>query len=106
MYSDEVLQGSAAVLLRLYLFPHEAEGAVYVPRRLRLHMLIQQLGLSLVCGLDGEMCMCYVNNVELTNGIELAIEDASCISIWQIQSSSIEAGELVSIADSASQRSI
>ena len=30
VYSDEVLQGSASVLLRLSLPPHDAEGAIYV----------------------------------------------------------------------------
>ena len=36
VYSDDVLQGSASVLLRLSLPPHDAEGAIYVRRRLRL----------------------------------------------------------------------
>ena len=33
VYSDDVLQGSASVLLRLSLPPHDAEGAIYVRRR-------------------------------------------------------------------------
>ena len=40
VYSEEVLQGSASVLLRLSLPPHDAEGAIYVRRRLRLRYLI------------------------------------------------------------------
>ena len=83
--------------MRLNLSPHEAEGAIYVPRRLRLRMLIQQLGLALLCGRDGENCVCYVNNVELTNGNEMAIEDAAFICLWQIQMNDAEAVEMVSI---------
>ena len=50
VYSDDVLQGSASVLLRLSLPPHDAEGAIYVRRRLRVRYLIRQLGISLLCG--------------------------------------------------------
>ena len=62
VYSEEVLQGSASVLLRLSLPPHDAEGAIYVRRRLRLRYLISPL-----CGDDGDECLCYVNGMELTN---------------------------------------
>ena len=44
VYSDEVLQGSASVLLRLSLPPHDAEGAIYVRRRLRLPYLNTPVG--------------------------------------------------------------
>ena len=66
VYSEEVLQGSASVLLRLTLPPHDAEGAIYVRRRLRLPYLIRQLGISPLCGDDGDECLCYVNGMELT----------------------------------------
>ena len=65
VYSEEVLQGSASVLLRLSLPPHDAEGAIYVRRRLRLRYLIRQLGISPLCGDDGDECLCYVNGMSL-----------------------------------------
>ena len=46
VYSEEVLQGSASVLLRPSLPPHDAEGAICVRRRLRLRYLIRQLDIS------------------------------------------------------------
>ena len=73
VYSDEVLQGSASVLLRLGLPPHDAEGAIYVRRRLRLRYLIRQLGISLLCGDAGAECLCYVNGMELSNDREMAV---------------------------------
>ena len=72
VYSEEGLQGSASVLLRLSLPPHDAEGAIYVRRRLRLRYLIRQLGLSPLCGDDGDECLCYVNGMELSNDREMA----------------------------------
>ena len=79
VYSEEVLQGSASVLLRLSLPPHDAEGAIYVRRRLRLRYLIRQLGISPLCGDDGDDCLCYVNGLELTNDREMAVDDAAFI---------------------------
>ena len=80
VYSDELLQGAASVLLRLSLSPHEAEGAIYVQRRLWLRNLIRQLGLSpRLCGEDGGNCLCYVNSLELTNEKETAVDDAAFI---------------------------
>ena len=76
--SDDVLQGSASVLLRLSLPPHDAEGAIYVRRRLRLRYLIRQLGISLLCGDAGAECLCYVNGMELSNDREMAVDDAAC----------------------------
>ena len=81
VYSDEVLQGSASVLLRLSLPPHDAEGAIYVRCRLRLRHLIRQLGISLLCGDVGAECLCYVNGMELSNDREMAVDDAAFIML-------------------------
>ena len=106
MYSEEVLQGSASVLLRLSLSPHDAEGAIYVRRRLRLRYLIRQLGISPLCGDDGDDCLCYVNGLELTNEREMAVDDAAFIHCWGLPEEDPEEVELVTIEDSASQHSI
>ena len=106
VYSEEVLQGSASVLLRRSLSPHDAEGAIYVRRRLRLRYLIRQLGTSPLCGDDGDDCLCYVNGLELTNEREMAVDDAAFIHCWGLPEEDPEEVELVTIEDSASQHSI
>ena len=102
VYSEEVLQGSASVLLRLSLSPHDAEGAIYVRRRLRLRYLIRQLGISPLSGDDGEDCLCYINGLELTNEREMAVDDAAFIHCWRLPEEDPEEVELVTIEDSAS----
>ena len=107
MYSDEVLQSAASVLIRLSLSPHDEEGAIYVQRRLRLsRMLVRQLGLSPLCGVDGDNCLCYVNGMELVNEIDTAVEDAAFIHCWMLPEEGTAEVELVSIEDTASQRSL
>ena len=106
VYSDELLQGAASVLLRLSLSPHDAEGAIYVRRRLRLRYLIRQLGLSPLCGEDGGNCLCYINSLELTNEREMAVDDAAFIHCWKLPEEDTAEVELVSIEDSASQHSV
>ena len=106
VYSEEVLQGSASVLLRLSLPPHDAEGAIYVRRRLRLRYLIRQLGISPLCGDDGDDCLCYVNGLELTNEREMAVDDAAFIHCWGLPVEDPEEAELVTIENSTSQHSL
>ena len=84
VYTDEVLRRNAAVLLRLSFPPYEEEGAIYTMRRLRLSALVRQLGLSPLCGHDGDNCLCFVNGNELTNDIDAAVEDAAFISCWML----------------------
>ena len=96
VYSDELLQGAASVLLRLSLSPHDAEGAIYVRRRMRLRYLIRQLGISPLCGDDGEDCLCYINCLELTNEREMAVDDAAFIHCWRLPEEDLEEVELVS----------
>ena len=106
VYSDEVLQGSASVLLRLSLPPHDAEGAIYVRRRLRLRYLIRQLGISLLCGAVGDECLCYVNGMELSNDREMAVDDAAFIHCWGLPVADSEEADLITIGDSTSQHSV
>ena len=106
VYSDELLQGAASVLLRLSFSLHDAEGAIYVQRRLRLRTLVRQLGLSPLCGVDGENGLCYVNSLELVNERETAVDDAAFTHCWMLPEESTAEVELVSIEDSASQRSV
>ena len=106
VYSDDVLQGSASVLLRLSLPPHDAEGAIYVRRRLRLRYLIRQLGISLLCGDAGAECLCYVNGMELSNDREMAVDDAAFIHCWGLPAADSEEADLITIGDSISQHSV
>ena len=106
VYSDEVLQGSASVLLRLSLPPHDAEGAIYVRRRLRLRYLIRQLGISILCGDAGAECLCYVNGMELSNDREMAVDDAAFIHCWGVPAVDSEEADLITIGDSVSQHSM
>ena len=85
LYDDVVLQLDAVVFLRVHLPPFTGEGAIYCPRRLRKRELVAQLGLQIPCESTGSACMCYVNNVELTNGVETEVEDGD--SIWCLRAS-------------------
>ena len=106
VYTDEVLRQNAVVFLRLSFPPYEEEGAIYTLRRLRLCALVRQLGLSSLCGHDGENCLCYVNGIGLTNDIEAAVEDAAFISCWMLPLIVAAEVEVVSIDDSASVQSL
>ena len=75
-------------------------------RRLRLGALVRQLGLSPLCGHDGDNCLCYINGNGLTNDIDAAVEDAAFISCWMLPLTVAEEVEVVSIADSASVHSL
>ena len=61
-----------------------------------------QLGLSPLCGHDGDNCLCFVNGNGLTNDIDAA----AFISCWMLPLTVAEEVELVSIADSVSVRSL
>ena len=106
VYTDELLRINAAVLLRLSFPPYEEEGTIYTSRRLRLRTLVRQLGLSTLCGHDGDNCLCFVNGNELGNDVDAAVEDAAFISCWMLPLSTSEEVELVSVADSTSVRSL
>ena len=79
IYPDVVLQLDAVVVLRLHLPPYCGEGAIYCPRRLRKRDLIAQLGIHMSSESMGGDCMCYVNSVELTNGLDMDVEDGDVV---------------------------
>ena len=106
VYTDDFLRRDASVLLHLSFPPYEEEGAVYLPRRLLLRTLVRQLGLSPLCGIDGENCLCFVNGAELTNEREAAVEDAAFLACWMLPLVTSEVIEEVSIEDSASEHSV
>ena len=106
VYTDDVLKLNAVVLLHLRFPPYDEEGAIYTLRRLRLHTLIGQLGLEVVCGQNGDNCLCYINGIELTKDSEAAVEDAAFISGWMLPLTVADEVEVVSIADSTSVHSL
>ena len=106
VYTDDVLRLNAVVLLHLRFPPYDEEGAIYTLRRLRLHILIGQLGLEALCGQNGDSCLCYINGIELTNDIEAAVEDAAFILCWMLPLAVADEVEVVSIADSTSVHSL
>ena len=79
IYQDVVLQLDAVVVLRLHLPPYCGEGAIYCPRRLRKQDLKAQLGIYISSDSMGWDCMCYVNSVELTNGLDMDVEDGDVV---------------------------
>ena len=79
IYQDVVLQLDAVVVLRLHLPPYCGEGAIYCPRRLRKRDLIAQLGMYISSDSVCWDCMCYVNSVELTNGVDMDVEDGDVV---------------------------
>ena len=85
IYEDVVLQLDAVVVLRLHLPPYCGEGAIYCPRRLRKRDLIAQLGIHMSSESTGGECMCYVNSVELTNGVDMDVEDGDVL--WCLRAS-------------------
>ena len=85
IYEDVVLQLDAVVVLRLHLPPYCGEGAIYCPRRLRKRDLIAQLGIHMSSESTGWDCMCYVNSVELTNGVDMTVEDGDVV--WCLRAS-------------------
>ena len=85
IYEDVVLQLDAVVFLRLHLPPFHREGAIYCTRRRRKRDLIAQLGLQFPCERTGCACMCYVNSVELTNAVDVEVEDGDVI--WCLRAS-------------------
>ena len=80
-----VQKKEAVVLLRLHLPPFFGEGAIYCPRRLCKRDLVALLGLQIPCAENGDECMCFVNNVELTNARNSQVEDGGFI--WCLHAS-------------------
>ena len=104
VYTYDYLRRDASVFLRLSLPPYRDEGAIYCPCRLTKRLLVLQLGLQLVCGVDGDNCFCSLNDAELTSD-EAAVEDAAFLSCWMFPVEIGEAIETLTVADTISVRS-
>ena len=104
VYTDDYLRRDASVFLKLSLPPYRDEGEIYCPRRLSKRLLVHRLGLQLVCGVDGDNCFCSVNDAELSNDHEAAVEDAAFLSCWMIPVRE-EAIETLTVADTISVHS-
>ena len=105
VYTDDYLRRDASVFLKLSFPPYRDEGAIYCPRRLSKRLLVHQLGLQLVCGVDGDNCFCSVNDAELSNDHEAAVEDAAFLSCWMIPVEREKAIETLTVADTISVHS-
>ena len=86
---EEELKESIAVL-KLDLPPYVEIGAIFVPLALTKRRLIAQTGIDMVCGPEGELCVCYHNGHELLNGDETFTYDGdflryfrcNCVPSW------------------------
>ena len=95
IYQDVALQLDAVVVLRLHLPPYCGKEAIYCRRRLRKRDLIAQLGIYISSNSMVWDCMCYVNSVELTNGVDMDVEDGDVV--WYFRASPDMGHEIVSI---------
>ena len=57
-------------------------GAIFVPLTLTKRRLIAQTGIDMVCGPEGELCVCYHNGHELLNGDETSTYDGDFFVCW------------------------
>ena len=70
------------VVLKLDLPPYVEIGAIFVPLTLTKRRLIAQTGIDMVCGPEGELCVCYHNGHELLNGDETYTYDGDFLVCW------------------------
>ena len=78
---EEELQESI-VVLKLDLPPYVDIGAIFVPLTLTKRRLIVQTGIDIVCGPEGELCVCYYNGHELLSGEETYTYDGDFLICW------------------------
>ena len=70
------------IALELNLPPYHEIGAIFVPPVLHKERLISQIGMNLVCGPTGELCICYHNGWELHGAEETTVRDGDFIVCW------------------------
>ncbi len=70
------------VVLKLDLPPYTDIGAIFAPPVLDKGRLVMQTGIDLVCGPDGELCVCYHNGWELQSEEEATVHDGDFIVCW------------------------
>ena len=69
------------VLFKVVLSTYEGLGAIYVPPALNKNTLITETGLDIVCGPQGELCVCYHNGFQL-GFVHIEVSDRDFISCW------------------------
>ena len=76
------------VLFKAVLSTYEGLGAIYVPLYLNKQILIKETGLDIVCGPQGELCICYHNGLQL--GLtQLEVADLDYISCWLVEGDTV-----------------
>ena len=76
------------VLFKAVLSSYEGLGAIYVPPNLNKQILITETGLDIVCGPQGELCVCYHNGFQL--GLtQLEVADLDFVSCWLVEGDSV-----------------
>ena len=70
------------MVLKLDLPPYVDIGAIVVPLTLSKRRLIVQTGIDMVCGPDGELCVCYHNGHALLNEDEISTYDGDFFVCW------------------------
>ena len=78
---EEELREST-VVLKLGLPPYVDIGAILVPLTLSKRRLIVQTGIDMVCGPEGELCVCYHNGHALLNEDEIYTYDGDFFVCW------------------------
>ena len=81
VFFEEELREST-VVLKLDLPPYVDIGAIVVPLTLSKRRLIVQTGIDMVCGPDGELCVCYHNGQALLNEDEISPYDGDFFVCW------------------------
>ena len=70
------------VVLQLDLPPYLDIGAIIAPPVLDKGRLAEQTGIDLICGPEGELCICYHNGWELRSDEEAMMHDGHFIVCW------------------------
>ena len=76
------------VLFKAALSTYEGLGAIYVPPNLNKQILITETGLDIVCGPQGELCVCYRNGFQL-GFTQQEVADLDFVSCWLVEEDSV-----------------
>ena len=76
------------VLFKAVLSTYEGLGAIYVPPTLNKQILITETGLDIICGPQGELCVCYHNGFQLGT-TQLEVSDFDFIICWLVEGDSV-----------------
>ena len=79
---------NAVVLFKAVLSTYEGLGAIYVPPTLNKQIVIMETGLDIVCGPQGELCVCHHNGYQLRT-MQLEVADLDFVSCWLVEGDSV-----------------